>query len=92
MTSFCSQAGDSHTSANLESCWPKALRLDGSIRDPNALHMTMLERVRRRAQDFGPARIPVEGERTEGRPNAKVTIDLAAARFGNEMLSPATPT
>ena len=69
-------SGDSHTSANLESCWPKALRLDGSIRDPNALHMTMLERVRRRAQDFGPARIPVEGERTEGRPNAKVTIDL----------------
>jgi glycosyltransferase involved in cell wall biosynthesis len=45
-------SGDSHTSANLESCWPKALRLDGSIRDPNALHMTMLERVRRRAHDF----------------------------------------
>ena len=27
--------------------WPKALRLDGSIRDPNALHMMMLEHVRR---------------------------------------------
>ena len=45
-------SGDSHTSAKLESCWPKALRLDNSIRDPNALHMTMLERVRRRARDF----------------------------------------
>jgi glycosyltransferase involved in cell wall biosynthesis len=45
-------SGDSHTSAKLESCWPKALRLDNSIRDPNALHMTMLERVRRRACDF----------------------------------------
>ena len=45
-------SADSRTSANLESCWPKALRLDGSIRDPNALHMTMLERVRRRAHDF----------------------------------------
>ena len=38
--------------AKLESCSPKALRLDNSIRDPNALHMTMLERVRRRACDF----------------------------------------
>src|SRR5262249_52941088 len=43
---------DSQTSAQLEPCWPKALRLDGSVRDPNALHMTMLERVRRRAQEF----------------------------------------
>jgi glycosyltransferase involved in cell wall biosynthesis len=45
-------SGDSHTSAKLEACWPRALRLDGSIRDPNALHMTMLERVRRRANEF----------------------------------------
>src|SRR6195256_3809230 len=45
-------SADSRTSANLESCWPRALRLDSSIRDPNALHMTMLERVRRRARDF----------------------------------------
>jgi hypothetical protein len=30
----------------------RALRLDGSIRDPIALHMSMLERVRRRARDF----------------------------------------
>ena len=29
-------SGDSQTSANLEACWPKALRLDGSVRDPNA--------------------------------------------------------
>src|SRR6476661_8628951 len=45
-------SGDSHTSAKLEACWPRALRLDGSIRDPNALHMAMLERVRRRADEF----------------------------------------
>src|SRR6201981_1361045 len=44
--------GDSRTSANLEACWPKALRLDGSVRDPNALHMSVLERVRQRAHDF----------------------------------------
>jgi hypothetical protein len=35
-------SGDSRTSARLEACWPKALRLDGSVRDPNALHMAML--------------------------------------------------
>jgi glycosyltransferase involved in cell wall biosynthesis len=45
-------SGDSQTSAKLEACWPKALRLDGSVRDPNALHMAMLEQVRQRAQDF----------------------------------------
>src|SRR5262249_34621284 len=44
-------SGDSQTSANLEPCWPKALRLDGSVRDPNALHIAMLERVRQRAED-----------------------------------------
>jgi nucleoside-diphosphate-sugar epimerase len=36
-------SGDSRTSAQLEPCWPKALRLDGSVRDPNALHIAMLE-------------------------------------------------
>jgi glycosyltransferase involved in cell wall biosynthesis len=45
-------SGDSCTSAKLEACWPRALRLDGSIRDPNALHMMMLERVRQRAHEF----------------------------------------
>src|SRR6202166_2325433 len=45
-------SGDSRTSAALEPMWPKALRLDGSIRDPNALHMMMLERVRQRATEF----------------------------------------
>ena len=33
-------SGDSSTSAKLEAMWPRALRLDGSIRDANALHMT----------------------------------------------------
>jgi glycosyltransferase involved in cell wall biosynthesis len=45
-------SGDSQTSAKLEACWPKALRLDGSVSDPNALHMAMLEQVRQRAHGF----------------------------------------
>ena len=45
-------SGDSVTSAKLEPMWPRALRLDGSVRDPNALHMAMIERVCRRADEF----------------------------------------
>src|SRR6516162_999903 len=45
-------SGDSRTSAKLEAGWPRALRLDGAIRDANALHLAMLERLRQRAQDF----------------------------------------
>jgi glycosyltransferase involved in cell wall biosynthesis len=45
-------SGDSRTSAKLQAFWPRALRLDGSIRDPNALHMSMLEHVRRQADQF----------------------------------------
>ena len=45
-------SGNSVTSARLEAVWPRALRLDGAVRDPNALHMMMLERVYRRASDF----------------------------------------
>ncbi|HTZ78836.1 MAG TPA: glycosyltransferase family 4 protein [Stellaceae bacterium] len=45
-------SGDSVTSARLQSIWPTALRLDGTIRDANALHMTMLERVRQQAAEF----------------------------------------
>jgi len=44
-------SGDSITSAKLQSTWPKALRLDGSVRDPNALHMVMLEQVRQRCDN-----------------------------------------
>src|SRR6516164_4378484 len=45
-------SADSRTSAKLEAPWPRALRLDGSVRDPNALHMLMLERVRQLADEF----------------------------------------
>src|SRR6516162_2401358 len=45
-------SGDSRTSAKLEPMWPKALRFDAAVRDPCALHITMLEQVRRRANDF----------------------------------------
>lgn len=45
-------SGDSVTTAKLEPMWPRALRLDGSVRDPNALHMSMIEQVCRRADEF----------------------------------------
>jgi glycosyltransferase involved in cell wall biosynthesis len=44
-------SGDSQTSGKLDATWPRALRLDGSVRDANALHMVMLERVRRKCDD-----------------------------------------
>jgi glycosyltransferase involved in cell wall biosynthesis len=45
-------SGDSVTSAELQPMWPRALRLDGTVRDPNALHMTMIEEVYRRSNEF----------------------------------------
>ncbi len=45
-------SGDSSTSANLVPMWPRALRLDGAVRDPNALHIMMLETVCRRTDEF----------------------------------------
>jgi glycosyltransferase involved in cell wall biosynthesis len=45
-------SGDSVTSAKLEPIWPRALRLDGTVRDPNALHMMMIEQVCARAGEF----------------------------------------
>src|SRR5947199_754957 len=42
-------SGDSETSAKLVSIWPRALRLDGTVRDPNALHVELVEQVYRRA-------------------------------------------
>jgi len=45
-------SGDSVTTARLEASWPRSLRLDGSVRDPHALHMMMLERIYQRAADF----------------------------------------
>src|SRR3979490_2181076 len=44
-------SGDSQTSGKLDATWPKALRLDGSVLDPNALHMVMLEGVRQKCDD-----------------------------------------
>lgn len=45
-------SGDSETRAKLEPMWPRALRLDGEVRDPLALHMAMLERVMQCADQF----------------------------------------
>jgi glycosyltransferase involved in cell wall biosynthesis len=45
-------SGDSLTKAKLQPMWPRALRLDGAVRDPVALHMAMVEHVRQRAEEF----------------------------------------
>jgi glycosyltransferase involved in cell wall biosynthesis len=45
-------SGDSSTSARLESCSRRALRLDPKVRDPLAHHLVMMDRVRRRAGEF----------------------------------------
>ena len=45
-------SGDSQTKAKLEPIWSRALRLDEAVRDPMALHIAMLERVRQRAAEF----------------------------------------
>jgi glycosyltransferase involved in cell wall biosynthesis len=45
-------SGDSVTSANLEAAWPRALRLDPTVRDAMAPHIVLMERVRRVAHEF----------------------------------------
>ncbi|MBU6489266.1 MAG: glycosyltransferase family 4 protein [Burkholderiales bacterium] len=45
-------SGDSLTSATLDAAWPRALRLDPTIRDPLAPHMLLLEKVRQLASQF----------------------------------------
>jgi glycosyltransferase involved in cell wall biosynthesis len=45
-------SGDSVSSAQLAAFWPRAMRLDGTVRDWIAPHLHMLEQVHRRADDF----------------------------------------
>jgi len=45
-------SGDSITSAKLDAVWPRALRLDPSVKDWIASYMRMMELVRRRAHEF----------------------------------------
>jgi len=45
-------SGDSQTTATLESAWPRALRLDPSVRDHLAPHVLMMEQIARRAAEF----------------------------------------
>ena len=45
-------SGDSQTSAKHEAVWPRALRLDPTIRDAMAPHALLLESVRRMAHEF----------------------------------------
>ena len=44
--------GDSETSAELFPCFPRALRADGTDDFATSAHLTMLERIYRRADDF----------------------------------------
>jgi glycosyltransferase involved in cell wall biosynthesis len=44
--------GDSKTSARLHKVWPRALRLDPTIRDSIAPHMLLMEEARRMAPEF----------------------------------------
>lgn len=45
-------SGDSVTKAKLEACWPRAMRLDDSVKDYLAPHIMMLETIARRAREF----------------------------------------
>lgn len=45
-------SGDSETAAELVACCPQALRLDPQVRDPMPYYLVMLERLRRRADEF----------------------------------------
>ena len=45
-------SGDSVTRAKLEAVWPRALRLDPTIRDFMGPHMLLMERVRQMANEF----------------------------------------
>jgi hypothetical protein len=86
-------SGDSRTSGKLEAPWPRALRLDGSVRDPNALHMLMLERVRQRVNEFDflhlvdAARSRVLLSRRLLRAHSRMRLGPSSLSFGPSSLS-----
>src|ERR1700751_5963717 len=45
-------SGDSETAADLEATWPRALRLDPTVRDPNPLTFVQLNEVIQRSAEF----------------------------------------
>ena len=45
-------SGDSVTAATLAAAWPRALRLDQTVKDPIAPHMLMMEQLCQRASEF----------------------------------------
>jgi len=53
-------SGDSVTRARLEAPWPRALRLDETIRDYLAPHIIMLETIARRADEFDVIHLHVD--------------------------------
>ena len=53
-------SGDSKTRAKLAPVWPKALRLDGAVRDYLAPHILMLEMLSRRIEEFDMVHLHVD--------------------------------
>ena len=53
-------SGDSVTKARLEAAWPRALRLDDTMRDYLAPHIIMLEKIARRADEFDVIHLHVD--------------------------------
>jgi glycosyltransferase involved in cell wall biosynthesis len=53
-------SGDSRTKARLAPVWPKALRLDGAVRDYLAPHILMLEMLARRIEEFDMVHLHVD--------------------------------
>jgi glycosyltransferase involved in cell wall biosynthesis len=53
-------SGDSETKAKLEAVWPRALRLDETIRDYLAPNIVMLEKIARQAEAFDVMHIHID--------------------------------
>jgi glycosyltransferase involved in cell wall biosynthesis len=53
-------SGDSVTSAKLEACWPRAMRLDETALDYLAPHVMMVEKIARRAHDFDVVHLHID--------------------------------
>ena len=60
-------SGDSQTSATLECIWPRALRLDGNVRDPSAKRWSSSTR-RRSTTPVPSSPIPTSSRRSPAAP------------------------
>ena len=82
-------SGDSHTSARLVPCATRALRLDPRVKDPLPHLVTMLERVRQRANEFDILHFHVEAVHLPlFRPFARKTLTTTHGRLDLPDLQP----